>query len=262
MTFYNINQFLNETRCFGSRLCFHLQASRAPNLVEPLDRAQWLRISVSKGSTRLGALLCLKTEAESASETSCFIKNIRQWKKSKMKIMSVRHIPSSEPYKVELNPIYIIEKYSLGGCVDSVRQYINKTVYLCDQVTEVWTCAIKVRTVPYIRFLHLVLFPSNNIKTPLQLWSSWSQRPRGLRHGSAAVRFLGLWVRIPSGHGCLSLVSVVCCQVEVCASSWSLVQRDPTECGVFLTECDRKASIMRKPWPTSGSCAMGKIMMY
>jgi hypothetical protein len=34
------------------------------------------------------------------------------------------------------------------------------------------------------------------------------------------------------GHGCLSLVSVVCCQVEVSATSWSLVQRSPTECVV------------------------------
>jgi hypothetical protein len=31
------------------------------------------------------------------------------------------------------------------------------------------------------------------------------------------------------GHGCLS---VVCCQVEVYATSWSLVQRSPTDCGV------------------------------
>jgi hypothetical protein len=42
------------------------------------------------------------------------------------------------------------------------------------------------------------------------------------------------------GHGCLSLVSVVCCQVEVSATIWSLVQRSPTECGV--SECDREAS--------------------
>jgi hypothetical protein len=27
-------------------------------------------------------------------------------------------------------------------------------------------------------------------------------------------------------------VSVVCCQVEVSATGWSLVQRSPTECGV------------------------------
>ena len=30
------------------------------------------------------------------------------------------------------------------------------------------------------------------------------------------------------GHGCLSVVSVVCCQVEVSATRWSLIQRSPT----------------------------------
>ena len=35
-------------------------------------------------------------------------------------------------------------------------------------------------------------------------------------------------------HRCLSVVSVVCCQVEVSATSWSLVQRSPTECGASL----------------------------
>jgi hypothetical protein len=56
-------------------------------------------------------------------------------------------------------------------------------------------------------------------------------------------------------HGCLSLVSVVFCQVEVHVWSWSLVRSSPTECGVC--ECDGKVSIMRRPWPTSGCCAMG-----
>jgi hypothetical protein len=62
------------------------------------------------------------------------------------------------------------------------------------------------------------------------------------------------------GHGCLSLVSVVCCQVEVSATSWSLVQRSPTDCGV--SECDREASVMRGPWPTRGCCAIGKKNNY
>jgi hypothetical protein len=39
------------------------------------------------------------------------------------------------------------------------------------------------------------------------------------------------------------LVSVVCCQVEVSATSWSLVQRSPTDCGV--SECDRETSTKR-----------------
>jgi hypothetical protein len=36
------------------------------------------------------------------------------------------------------------------------------------------------------------------------------------------------------GYGCLSVVSVVCCQVEVCATRLSLVQRIPTDCGASL----------------------------
>ena len=80
----------------------------------------------------------------------------------------------------------------------------------------------------------------------------WGAKGSGhavFRHGSAAARLLGLWVRIPQVHGYLSLVSVVCCQVEVSASDWSLVQRRSTECG--LSEYDREASI-EKPWPEYG----------
>ena len=58
------------------------------------------------------------------------------------------------------------------------------------------------------------------------------------------------------GHGCISLASVVCCQVEFSASGWSLVQRSSTECGV--SECDREVPIMRRLWPASGWCAMVK----
>jgi hypothetical protein len=61
---------------------------------------------------------------------------------------------------------------------------------------------------------------------------------------------------LAAGHGCLSLVSVVCCQVEVSATGWSLVQRSPTECGV--SECDRKLSTMRRPWPTRAVKPLGK----
>jgi hypothetical protein len=46
-----------------------------------------------------------------------------------------------------------------------------------------------------------------------------SQWARDLRRRSAAARLLSLWVRILPGHGCLSVVSVVCCQVEVSATS-------------------------------------------
>jgi hypothetical protein len=45
-------------------------------------------------------------------------------------------------------------------------------------------------------------------------------------------------------------VSVVCCQVEVSATGWSLVQRSPTECGV--SECDREASKNEAIWAPKG----------
>jgi hypothetical protein len=48
--------------------------------------------------------------------------------------------------------------------------------------------------------------------------------PCTLRHGSAAAPSLGLWVWIPPGAWMsVSLASVVCCQVEVSAMTWSLV---------------------------------------
>jgi hypothetical protein len=51
-------------------------------------------------------------------------------------------------------------------------------------------------------------------------------------------------------------VSVVCCQVEVSATGWSLVKRSPTDCDV--SECDREASIMRRPRPPRGCRVIGK----
>jgi hypothetical protein len=56
-------------------------------------------------------------------------------------------------------------------------------------------------------------------------------------------------------HGYLSLVSVVCCQVEAAASGWSLVQRSPNQCGISESDCGD--SIMR-PWPIRGCEVMVK----
>ena len=51
-------------------------------------------------------------------------------------------------------------------------------------------------------------------------------------------------------------MSVVCCQVEVSASDWSLVQRSPIEFRV--SGCDCEASTMGRPWHTGGCCGMVK----
>jgi hypothetical protein len=73
--------------------------------------------------------------------------------------------------------------------------------------------------------------------------------PRFPRRGSAVARLPGLRVRILSG----AWMSVCCeccvfCQVEVSASSCSIVQRSPTECGV--SGFDVEISAMRRPRPT------------
>jgi hypothetical protein len=51
-----------------------------------------------------------------------------------------------------------------------------------------------------------------------------------------------------SGDVLLSVVSVVCCEVNVPATASSLLQGSPTECGV--SDCDLETSIMRKVRPT------------
>jgi hypothetical protein len=59
-----------------------------------------------------------------------------------------------------------------------------------------------------------------------------SQWPRGLRRGYAVARFFwdcGFESR--RGHICSF---IVCGQVEVSATSWSLVQSSPTDCGASL----------------------------
>jgi len=60
-----------------------------------------------------------------------------------------------------------------------------------------------------------------------------SQWPRGLRRRSAALRLLRSWVRF-SPRAWMFVVSVVSCQVDVSATSLSLVQRIPTYCDASL----------------------------
>jgi hypothetical protein len=50
------------------------------------------------------------------------------------------------------------------------------------------------------------------------------------------------------------------CPVRFSASSRSLVQRSPTEYAV--SECDRETSIIRRPGPTRGCCAMEERKKY
>ena len=52
--------------------------------------------------------------------------------------------------------------------------------------------------------------------------------------------------------GCLSVVSVVCCHVEVSASGRSLVQRYLPSVCVCVSECHLETSTIRTPRPPRG----------
>jgi hypothetical protein len=68
----------------------------------------------------------------------------------------------------------------------------------------------------------------------LDVWTiAWNIRWHAGQKGLQQYKWIKLiQKKSHRGHGCLSLVSVVWCQVEVSATSWSLVQRSPTDCGV------------------------------
>jgi len=94
--------------------------------------------------------------------------------------------------------------------VDTTRQKIYRysLSYTCMELL------LRERTQILIPFSHLEID-----------WALW---PCGLRHGSAAVRWLGLWVQIPPGTWMSSHVSVVCCQRFL---QWASLpfQRSPTK---------------------------------
>ena len=83
--------------------------------------------------------------------------------------------------------------------------------------------------------------------------------PSSLRRGSAAARSLEVRVWIPP-RAWMFLVTDVCCQIEISATSWLLGQRSPTECGV--SDFDREVSIMGRSRSTRGCCVIGGGCIY
>jgi hypothetical protein len=81
---------------------------------------------------------------------------------------------------------------------------------------------------------------------------SLSRWLNGLMSGSAAARLLGLGVRNPMGDGCLFLM---CCLLL--GRGLYVGLRSPTECGV--SESDREASVIRRPWLARGVMPLKNI---
>jgi hypothetical protein len=88
-----------------------------------------------------------------------------------------------------------------------------------------WTNILSYHTVPLQNWV---------LKGILSVQNARKADPSGCALEGVGLYLLACWdcgFKSHQGHGCLSIVSVVCCQVEVSVTDWSLVQRSPTECG-------------------------------
>ena len=77
----------------------------------------------------------------------------------------------------------------------------------------------------------------HSISCPSTVFHSKTAGPIGRAVYGVGFRPLACWdcgFESRRKHGCLSVVSIVCCQVEVSATSWSLVQKSPTDCSALL----------------------------
>ena len=97
-------------------------------------------------------------------------------------------------------------------------------------------CVTSITALQASQYLPSSVFPSRALgrikQYKILFFSQWhqcrSQWPRGLGRRSAAARLLKLWVRIPPGHWCFPVVSVVFCQS-------SLRRADHSSRGVLTT---------------------------
>ena len=104
------------------------------------------------------------------------------------------------------------------------------------------------RKIRYIELYVLDLIAYDKLQLTF-LWSR-SQWLHSLRRGSAVDRLLGFRVRITP-----EAWSIYGSQIDVFELGRSLVQRNSKKCGV--SECDGKASRMKRSWPNRGCRAMG-----
>ena len=104
------------------------------------------------------------------------------------------------------------------------NRYLDQTVS-SNQFTE--------RSVRFVCFMLRALIRCVSFFLKTKKCTCRSHWPRCLRRSSAASRLLRLSVRIPPGAW-MFVVSVVCCQLEISATGWSLSQRSPTDCDASL----------------------------
>jgi hypothetical protein len=164
----------------------------------------------------------------------------------------LRHLHTSWSYRRAVPASTCMQPNTKEGATSDNGHSSSQTVHR-DWDTGCCSCRILLHLANY---LTQIIFVSR--------WASKrSQWPRGLRRGFAAARLLGSRVRIPPG-----VWLSVCC--ECCLLSckrlcdWPSIHPEESYRVCCVPECDREASIMRRPWPTGGCgptggcCAIGK----
>ena len=102
------------------------------------------------------------------------------------------------------------------GRLTSVMNDIPAKCVSIDNNYDVWTDYV--RTVVSENLIILCVLKWQEDVTCSRLWSTSEPNKR----------------KFHRGNGSFSVASFVCCLVEVCATSRSLVQRSPTDCGASL----------------------------
>ena len=151
-------------------------------------------------------------------------------------LTSVRHMSLSRassnqsiyPHPTSWRSMLILSTHLLLGLPSGLfpSGFLTKTLYTS------LTSPIRATCPSHLILLDFITRTIYYIHTRLSnRYDGRSQWPRGLRR-SAAARLLELWVWIP--RGAWMFVCCVLSERKVSATSWSLVQRSPTDCGASL----------------------------
>ena len=100
--------------------------------------------------------------------------------------------------------------------------YYNLKLYLLHCMGVRWRFTLQ----PILMLFHILIeiFSELQVTSPVSV----ATRSKAQVCGRSPAEIVGS--NPTRGHVCLSVVSVVCCQVEVSATSWSLVHRSPVDC--------------------------------
>ena len=148
-------------------------------------------------------------------------------------ILSLMKSINNRKHTKSINNLYLVK--ALTEHVMRTRVLRQPLVFLGVNFSICVSCSILILLIQTVRCITVSLY-----HTPL----CGSLLLCFLTCGFSAARMLGLWVRIlPRGMDGLSIVSVVCCHVEVSASGRSLAQRNATEFNTSM--CVRETSTLR-----------------